>query len=137
MLRRKFFSAQFPANPSAQNFFEQNFEFFFTFPEILFLFPLPIAVTSGGIRMKNTGQLANQFLLKRQTPHIILYSEIMAHFVTCTSLFRMYTYSLHFLSYFPYCRSILCFFPIWIMLAFIIDLSFVLIIFYRVIHFLW
>jgi hypothetical protein len=47
MLRRKFFSAQIPANPSAQTFFEQNFEFFFTFPEILFLHPLPLALISG------------------------------------------------------------------------------------------
>jgi hypothetical protein len=58
MLRRKKFPAQFPANPSAQNIFEQNFEFFFTFPEIIFLFPQSIALTIGDIIMQNNAQIA-------------------------------------------------------------------------------
>jgi hypothetical protein len=38
----------------------------------------------------------------------------MVHFVICPSIFRMYTYSIHFLSRFPYCTSILYFFPFWL-----------------------
>jgi hypothetical protein len=37
----------------------------------------------------------------------------MAHFVICPSLFRIYTYSIHFLSRLTYCTYILCFFPFW------------------------
>jgi hypothetical protein len=37
----------------------------------------------------------------------------MDHFVICPSLFRIYTYSIHFLSRLTYCTYILCFFPFW------------------------